>query len=545
MSRLKCLGCRVSLSVVSAHRWAVAVCTLGLVPLLLASSTWIDPETVLRKFPPDERVYSQLVDHFDYSLPVLTFNQRYWVYDKFWDNTTKDGPILFMFSGEGALEGFYRDTTVLFSSYAPELKALIVFLEHRYYGESKIFKADLMANKQEQDLKFLTIENALQDTAVFLSHFKKEMGCQTSGCQTFTFGGSYGGMLVGWFRFKYPHLTSGGVVSSGSLDYYDIATIAKTTWKNALSAWIYEGGIECADAVNTAISLMKTADAATLKDLFNICATSPPSSGLPGAGLAALLRYVKGAIASLSMIDYPFAWTLTTAQPARPVKRACDKLLNATHMSKSTLLSALNEVIDDYTGPLPCKNIEQELFYIGGNLSSTTRRQGSRNNVAKNIDMELWNYQACTQIPMMPLSTDLLGFYPPENLQELDSLKKACAVRYSVSTRGYEYLPLTYAGSVTHVQDDTSPPPSPNWIKLLSRVVIIDGALDTWRTGSLGSEVHQNTSDFVVIPPVKGAAHHQDLIAEHPQDTPELKAARHLIVRTLKQWLEEDRKKLS
>ena len=341
MSRLKCLGCRVSLSVVSAHRWAVAVCTLGLVPLLLASSTWIDPETVLRKFPPDERVYSQLVDHFDYSLPVLTFNQRYWVYDKFWDNTTKDGPILFMFrsstgcrdsnicffclcntcphtcpcaqttdrvhvcayvcpgrfqtctglhmfpsnphffhsshlcSGEGALEGFYRDTTVLFSSYAPELKALIVFLEHRYYGESKIFKADLMANKQEQDLKFLTIENALQDTAVFLSHFKKEMGCQTSGCQTFTFGGSYGGMLVGWFRFKYPHafcvyqvganqankstlahgryphLTSGGVVSSGSLDYYDIATIAKTTWKNALSAWIYEGGIECADAVNT------------------------------------------------------------------------------------------------------------------------------------------------------------------------------------------------------------------------------------------------------------------------------------------------------
>ena len=72
-------------------------------------------------------------------------------------------------------------------------------MEHRYYGQSKIFASN---SNSSQDLQYLTVENALQDTAEFLVQFKQERGC-ANACKTFVFGGSYGGMLVGWFRRKY------------------------------------------------------------------------------------------------------------------------------------------------------------------------------------------------------------------------------------------------------------------------------------------------------------------------------------------------------
>ena len=56
------------------------------------------------------------------------------------------------------------------------------------------------------------------------------------------------------------------------------------------------------------------------------------------------------------------------------------------------------------------------------------------------------------------------------------------------------------------------------------------GPLDNFEEGV------RNRTDLVVIPPVRGAAHHQDLIAEHPQDTPELVRARQLILDTLRRF---------
>ena len=144
------------------------------------------------------------------------------------------------------------------------LTGLIVFLEHRYYGESKIF---LSNSTSKLDLQYLTVENALQDTAAFLTHFKRERGCNNK-CKTFVFGGSYGGMLVGWFRLKYPHMSTGGVVSSGSIDYYDIDTIPEQTWSNALSAWQYEGGEECLQAITSSVELLQHFDRCCTRSLI-------------------------------------------------------------------------------------------------------------------------------------------------------------------------------------------------------------------------------------------------------------------------------------
>lgn len=490
------------------------------------SASWIDPERMFTDYAPTSKsIYHQTVDHFSYSLSAQTFEQRYWIYDKFWHGR---GPILFFFSGEGQLESFWSDTTILFSSLGPQLGGLIVFLEHRYYGESKV--------QNNTNLQYLTVEQALQDTAEFLTYLKSQYKCiECVACKTFVFGGSYGGMLVGWFRMKYPHLTSGGVVSSGSLDFYDIETIPQQAWENSLSAWYYEGGQKCYNSVKMVFDLIEFKEEAELVKLFNVCVDGRDRFILPGGGLPALIRYLKGGIASLSMIDYPFEWTLTTKQPAHPVKLACEKLANAT--DNDSLLSALSAIVADYTGPtVKCKNLELELFDHNATTLSTrktrTPAKALKNKLRDDLDMQLWNYQVCTQVPMMPLSTDLLGFFVPASAGELHSLKAACAKRYNVRTRE-AYLPLTYGGRLTKNE-------KMEWLNILTRVVIVDGALDPWRTGSLGFEVQNNTSDFIVIPPVLGSAHHQDLIAEHPADSNELKQARKTILETLQKWFHED-----
>ena len=81
------------------------------------------------------------------------------------------GPILFYFGNEGGIEDFYNNSGAMFDM-APKFDALLVFLEHRYYGVS-LPDATLTS----EGLRYLTIEQALADTTVFLSNKNALFGC--------------------------------------------------------------------------------------------------------------------------------------------------------------------------------------------------------------------------------------------------------------------------------------------------------------------------------------------------------------------------------
>lgn len=136
--------------------------------------------TPLRTYKPNIGWFNQDFDHFSFQSNT-TFDQKYLYYDKFW---RENGPMFVYFGNEGEIEAYYDNSGAIFEL-AQNFGALVVFLEHRYYGKRFPFM---------NDLSKLTIEQALADMASFLSAKKVVfMQCRAkSACKVVLFGGSYG-----------------------------------------------------------------------------------------------------------------------------------------------------------------------------------------------------------------------------------------------------------------------------------------------------------------------------------------------------------------
>ena len=142
---------------------------------------------------------------------------------------------------------------------AKEHKALMIALEHRFYGESRPTK-DLST----KSLQYLTSQQALSDLAVFIEYIKEfnmnekdlkstpplELRFSTTHSNFVVFGGSYPGNLAAWFKLKFPSLAVGSIASSAPVyaegNYEQYAQVVT----NALSMGVIGGSEECKQAVS-------------------------------------------------------------------------------------------------------------------------------------------------------------------------------------------------------------------------------------------------------------------------------------------------------
>ena len=85
-------------------------------------------------------------------------------------------------------------------------KALLLAVEHRFYGKSQPFQ-----DWSLDSFKYFNTEQALADLANIIRHFKQD----NPDRRVIVIGGSYPGALSAWFREKYPHLTTAAWSSSG------------------------------------------------------------------------------------------------------------------------------------------------------------------------------------------------------------------------------------------------------------------------------------------------------------------------------------------
>lgn len=99
---------------------------------------------------------------------------------------------------------------------APQVGALMLAVEHRYYGASMpAAGTELPPNRQ---LQWLSSQQALGDLATFHAQITANysLGPASAGRANkwVAFGGSYPGMVAGFARLKLPHLFHAAVSSS-------------------------------------------------------------------------------------------------------------------------------------------------------------------------------------------------------------------------------------------------------------------------------------------------------------------------------------------
>eukprot|EP01079_Euglenida_sp_SAG-EU17-18_P005953 gene5954-5842_t len=195
-------------------------------------------------------------------------------------------------------------------------------------------------------------------------------------------------MLVAWFRFKYPHLSVGGVAASAPVNLYPGQHKQALFYNITISTYQNFGLDSCGDKIEHALSLVSKYGSSqqgrgSLGQSFNLCT---PITTLPG-GVEKLLFYLKGALATMALADYPDACDFVTPMPAYPVRVGCSTMLGPAH-SDMEVLSSLRMLINvflNYTGQLPCHEVMGEI--VGPPWEDRERLQG-----IGNITLA-WNYQ--------------------------------------------------------------------------------------------------------------------------------------------------------
>lgn len=163
---------------------------------------------------PAPRFVAQPQDHFDPS-NQRTWLQAYYVNDTFFTKGS-DAPVFLCVGGEGPpIDGSAVVNSVhcnVAVEWLAETKALMVAVEHRYYGCHNMSACPYSAQDKDP-LKFLSSRQAVEDLAVAHAHISEEYGLSKKN-KWVSWGGSYPGMMASFVRIKHPELIHCSVASS-------------------------------------------------------------------------------------------------------------------------------------------------------------------------------------------------------------------------------------------------------------------------------------------------------------------------------------------
>lgn len=155
---------------------------------------------------------------------------------------------------------------------AKALNGVMFYTEHRFYGQTRPTEDLTLEN-----LRFLSIDQALADLAHFITFVKKSR--QNSG--VILVGCSYSGTMVTWFQQKYPHLSNGAWAMSAMIE----AKVDFSEFMEVVSNIIQKvGGEKCSGRIQRAFTEMKAfidqGDADNLTWLLHLCSNLDPYNKL-------------------------------------------------------------------------------------------------------------------------------------------------------------------------------------------------------------------------------------------------------------------------
>ncbi|XP_007537171.2 lysosomal Pro-X carboxypeptidase [Erinaceus europaeus] len=452
-------------------------------PSSLAARHAVDKKFSTHYFP-------QKIDHFGFNLGK-TFKQRYLISAKHWK---KDGgSILFYTGNEGDIIWFCNNTGFMWDV-AEELKAMLVFAEHRYYGESLPFGADSF--KDPKHLNFLTSEQALADFAELIKHLRKAIP-GTRNQPVIAIGGSYGGMLAAWFRMKYPHMVVGALAASAPIWQFE-DMVPCDGFMNIVTTDFRKSGPNCSDSIRKSWDVINHYGSTGtglnwLSDNLRLCSPLKTPQDLQH-----LKEWMTETWINLAMVDYPYESDFLQPLPAWPIKEVCQHLKNP-NVSDSQLIHGVFQALNvyyNYTGQAKCLNTSETAT---GNLGS----QG-------------WGYQACTEMVMPFCSNGVHDMFEPHTW-DLKSYSDECFKQWHVRPRPH-WIRTLYGGK--NISSHTN-------------IIFSNGDLDPWSGGGVTKDI----SDTLVAIVIPEGAHHLDLRSNNAFDPLTVLLARSLEVKYMQQWI--------
>ncbi|KAL3828521.1 hypothetical protein ACJIZ3_017323 [Penstemon smallii] len=428
--------------------------------------------------------YEQTLDHFNYGpQSYATFKQRYVVNSQHWGGSNSNSPIFAFFGAEEPLDDDF-DFIGFLSDNAPSFKALQVYIEHRYYGESIPYGSIDEAMKNETIRGHFNSAQAMADYAKVLLHVKEKFSAHNS--PIIVIGGSYGGMLASWFRLKYPHIALGALASSAPILYFDNITTPHNGYYSIVSK-VFKG---------TSENCYKTIQ----KSWSEIDKVASKTNGL--AFLSRKFKTCSHLNNSFELQDYLDSIYTEAAQynlqPNDSVKMVCDGIDGT---KGNDVLGRIFRGVISYKGKYDCYDTNEYNY-----PSQTTVG---------------WHWQTCSEM-VMPIGVEKNGTMFPTSPFNLHHFTNQCMGLYGVPPRPH-WITTYYGG---------------HDIKLVlrrfgSNIIFSNGLKDPYSGGGVLKDI---SGSVLAVTTVNGS-HCMDILYATKTDPEWLVMQRKEEIRIIKGWI--------
>ncbi|KAI9011691.1 serine carboxypeptidase S28-domain-containing protein [Hyaloraphidium curvatum] len=218
--------------------------------------------------------FTQRIDHFN-ARDERTFAQRVYVCDAYFPRdpaaAAKQGNLLVFLGNETPLNSITQP--IVFEN-LQRMRALLVEVEHRYYGTSFPFSVNSTTGALETpQFKYLTMEQVMADTKAVVEAMRRSRAVPNR-VPSLVIGGSYGGQIALYHRLTYPETFQAAIAASAPVDYVLGTKLLAETENNfhvvLRRAYTTMGTAACAATIRAgmdAIAASRNADSETRKAL--------------------------------------------------------------------------------------------------------------------------------------------------------------------------------------------------------------------------------------------------------------------------------------
>ncbi|GAB4814329.1 hypothetical protein N2152v2_001375 [Parachlorella kessleri] len=451
------------------------------------------------------------------------WQQRVHVCTGFWGKGPNE-PLFFYAGDEGAVE---KPFPTMFSDWAQQDGGLLVYAEHRYYGESMPQGASSLT---AAGIQWLAAEQAIADYVGALRYVRQASVAQLyqvpSSAPAVAYGGSYGGMLAAYLRLFYPDDFDVSVAMSAPVKYL----VPTNTFKRGIydsfevltQAVQDAGGSDCSEAISLGFqTLADLADSqegrSQLEEAVGFCTTGVLESPESVNMLADTLRD-----AWWGLFQY-----LNDTKDTLTIYSAC-QLMQPSPSGADNGLAAVRGLGQFYLLKINSGSSTQQIDCLSPDVLQPfyTQIETTQNTPP---EARSYNYQGCHE--GFPRAFDFLSSTAKGSIFGDGSFDWEAYVAWCQYEFGLRYVSLPPKYLV--YDEDT--------YSSATNIVFTNGGYDPWSAGS----VLQDLSSSVVAIVTPRTSHCFHIRPAQPEtDSPEMTAARAQIVTYVQQMLASGRRKL-